>query len=209
MLFATLHHPGTYFSLGKFCTILNPKTRLLGAKKLCISVERAVLGQVCLAVGHRASNFSCVENHQKRVWAARTESMSADQAVSARFSFQVWTSYHVTCLLSGPCNSLTHLQVSYSSLLSLQVLEGPWAFSWVIQESMSLENSPASVSATKHKLTGLWYELRFGGASANRTFRLEGRSVGVFPILKSASKFGQFFFSRILKLYESGRSPCF
>jgi len=33
---------------------------------------------------------------------------------------------------------------SSSSLLSLQVLEGPWALSWVIQESMSLKYEPAS-----------------------------------------------------------------
>ena len=31
---------------------------------------------------------------------------------------------------------------SSSSLLSLQVLEGPWALSWVIQESMSLKYEP-------------------------------------------------------------------
>ena len=44
--------------------------------------------------------------------------------------------------ISSPDN--TRLFFLSSSLLSVQVLEGPWALSWVIQESMSLKYEPAS-----------------------------------------------------------------
>ena len=48
------------------------------------------------------------------------------------------TCAHRSAISHGPSSSS-------SSLLSLQVLEGPWALSWVIQESMSLKYEPVSV----------------------------------------------------------------
>jgi len=43
-----------------------------------------------------------------------------------------------------------------SSLLSLQVLEGPWALSCVIQESMSLKYEPTSTGKTILIAVGGW-----------------------------------------------------
>ena len=65
---------------------------------------------------HRSVNLHALENHQfgERVWATRRVD---------------------TVRRSGS---------SSSSLLSVQVLEGPCALSWVIHESMSLKYEPAS-----------------------------------------------------------------